>query len=71
MIQPPRSFPEGVLQLYKIEDGNKYLLQELRTSSRNRERIQQMRNDMLLLDSTLKLEISENNCVKFTPQNNA
>ena len=71
MIQPPRSFPEGVLQLYKIEDGNKYLLQELRTSSRNRERIQQMRNDMLLLDSTLKLEISENNSVKFTSQNNA
>ena len=70
-MNPPRSFPDGVLQLYKIEDGNKYLLQELRTSSRNRERIQQMRNDMLLLDSTLKLEISENNSVKFTPQNNA
>ena len=70
-MNPPRSFPEGVLQLYKIKDGNKYLLQELRTSSRNRERIQQMRNDMLLLDSTLKLEISENNSVKFTSQNNA
>ena len=70
-MNPPRSFPDGVLQLYKIEDGDKYLLQELRTSSRNRERIQQMRNDMLLLDSTLKLEISENNSVKFTPQNNA
>ena len=70
-MNPPRSFPEGVLQLYRVEDGNKYLLQELRTSSRNRERIQQMRNDMLLLDSTLKLEISENNSVKFTPQNNA
>ena len=69
-MNPPRSFPEGVLQLYKIEDGNKYLLQELRTSSRNRERIQQMRNDMLLLDSTLKLEVSENNSVKFTPQTN-
>ena len=70
-MNPPRSFPEGVLQLYRVEDDKKYLIQELRTSSRNRERIQQMRNDMLLLDSTLKLEISENNSVKFTPQNNA
>ena len=70
-MNPQRSFPEGVLQLYRVEDDKKYLIQELRTSSKNRERIQQMRNDMLLLDSTLKLEISENNCVKFTPQNNA
>jgi hypothetical protein len=71
MIQPPRNFPEGVLQLYRVEDDKKYLIQELKTSSKNRERIQQMRNDMLMLDSTLKLEVSENNCVKFTPQNNA
>ena len=70
-MNPPRSFPEGVLQLYRVEDDKKYLIQELRTSSKNRERIQQMRNDMLLLDSTLNLEISENNSVKFTPQNNA
>ena len=70
-MNPPRSFPEGILQLYRVEDDKKYLIQELRTSSKNRERIQQMRNDMLLLDSTLKLEISENNSVKFTPQNNA
>ena len=69
-MNPPRSFPEGVLQLYRVEDDKKYLIQELRTSSKNRERIQQMRNDMLILDSTLKLEVSENNCVKFTPQNN-
>ena len=70
-MNPPRRFPEGVLQLYRVEDDKKYLVQELRTSSKNRERIQQIRNDMLMLDSTLKLEVSENNSVKFTPQNNA
>ena len=59
---PPRLTPPGVLQLYKVEkDGSKELLQELATSSKNRDRINRIRNDMLMVDSTLTLVISENN----------
>ena len=59
---PPRLTPPGVLQLYKVEkDGSKELLQELATSSKNRDRINRIRNDMLMVDSTLTLTISENN----------
>ena len=59
---PPRLTPPGVLQLYKVEkDGSKELLQELTTSSKNRDRINRIRNDMLMVDSTLTLIVSENN----------
>lgn len=59
---PPRLTPPGVLQLYKVEkDGSKELLQELATSSKNRDRINRIRNDMLMVDSTLTLIVSENN----------
>ena len=59
---PPRSIPPGVLQLYKMEkDGSKELLQELASSSKNRDRINRIRNDMLMVDSTLTLIVSENN----------
>ena len=64
---PPRFIPPGILQLYQVEkDGTKELLQELPTSSKNRDRINRIRNDMLMVDSTLQLFISENNSVKFT-----
>ena len=64
---PPRFIPPGILQLYQIEkDGTKELLQELTASSKNRERINRIRNDMLMVDSTLQLFVSENNSVKFT-----
>ena len=62
---PPRFTPPGILQLYQVEsDGSKILLQELTTSSKNRDRINRMRNDMLMVDSTLNLVVSENNAFR-------
>lgn len=62
---PPRFTPPGILQLYQVEkDGTKELLQELPTSSKNRDRINRIRNDMLMVDSTLNLIVSENNALK-------
>ena len=62
---PPRFIPPGILQLYQIDgDGTKQLLQELPASSKNRDRINRIRNDMLMVDSTLNLVISENNAFR-------
>ena len=62
---PPRFIPPGILQLYRVDkDGVKELLQELPTSSKNRDRINRMRNDMLMVDSTLNLVVSENNAFR-------
>ena len=62
---PPRFIPPGILQLYQVEkDGTKELLQELPSSSKNRDRINRIRNDMLMVDSTLNLIVSENNALK-------
>ena len=62
---PPRFTPPGILQLYRVDkDGTKELLQELPSSSKNRDRINRIRNDMLMVDSTLHLIVSENNALK-------
>jgi hypothetical protein len=62
---PPRFTPPGILQLYRVDkDGAKELLQELTTSSKNRDRINRIRMDMLMIDSTLNLVVSENNALK-------
>lgn len=61
---PPRFIPPGVLQLYEVVGDDKILIQELPTSSRNRERINQMRNDMLMIDPTRNLQLSENNAIR-------
>jgi len=59
---PPRSFPPGVLQMFEIhEDKTKTLLEELPASSRNRDRIHTMRNDILIVNPTKQIVISENN----------
>ena len=58
---PPRIFPPGVLQLFEVVGDEKTLLHELPTSSKNRERINQMRNDMLMVSPTRTLVVSENN----------
>jgi hypothetical protein len=58
---PPRIFPPGVLQLFEVIGDEKTLLHELPTSSRNRERINQIRNDMLMVAPTRNLVVSENN----------
>lgn len=48
--------------MYEVEpDGTKLLLQELPTTSRNRERIHTMRNDILIVNPTKTIIISENN----------
>jgi hypothetical protein len=62
---PPRNFPPGVLQLFEVIGEEKTLLHELPTSSKNRERINQMRNDMLMVSPTRNLVVSENNT--FSP----
>jgi hypothetical protein len=62
---PPRFVPPGILQLYEVEvGGDKKLLVELPTTPYNRDRIQRMRNDLLMADSTLNLVVAENNSFK-------
>jgi hypothetical protein len=63
---PPRIFPPGVLQLFEVVGDEKILLQELPTSSKNRNRINQIRNDMLMVSPTRNLRVTENNSVEFT-----
>lgn len=59
---PPRNFPPGVVKLIEFE-GNTPIrtVAELETTVRNRLRIQQMRNDMLMVNPKLNLQIRENN----------
>jgi hypothetical protein len=61
---PPRFIPPGVLQLYEVVGDEKTLIVELNTSSKNRDRINRMRNDMLMVDPTKTLVISENNAYR-------
>jgi hypothetical protein len=61
---PPRFVPPGILQLYEVVDGVRVLVQELPTSSRNRDRINQMRNELLMLYPTNIYILSENNALR-------
>ena len=62
---PPRFIPPGILQLHQVEpSGERTLLQELPTSGKNRDKLNRMRNDFLMLDSTLNLVLSENNSLR-------
>jgi hypothetical protein len=61
---PPRFVPPGVLQLYEINGDEKILLEELPTSSKNRDRINKIRNDILMVSPTKNLIVSENNACK-------
>lgn len=63
---PPRSVPEGILQLIEIDGDEKILLHELPMSSRNRDRINQMRTDMLMINPKRNLAVGENNSIKIT-----
>lgn len=63
---PNRKFPPGVLQLLETIGEEKILLEELPTSSKNRDRINQMRNQMLMLDPKRTITVSENNAVRHT-----
>ena len=64
MIPVRREFPKGVLQLVETIDGEKILIEELPTSSRNRERINTMREQLLILNPKRNIVVSENNAIK-------
>jgi hypothetical protein len=61
---PPRFVPPGILQLYEVVDDEKVLLTELPSSSKNRMRINKMRNDILMVHPTKNLIVSENNAFR-------
>ena len=61
---PPRFIPPGVLQLYEIVGDEKTLIQELPTSSKNRHRINQIRNDLLMVDPSKTYTLTENNAIR-------
>lgn len=63
---PPRFVPEGILQLVEIQEDEKILLYQLPMSSKNRDRINQMRTDMLMLNPKRNLAIGENNSIRYT-----
>jgi hypothetical protein len=63
---PPRFMPAGILQLVEIKGDEKILLQELSMSSKNRDRINKIRNDMLMIDPTRNLAVGENNSIRIT-----
>ncbi len=61
---PPRFVPPGILQLYEVNGDEKTLVIELPTSSKNRDRINKMRNDILMVNPTKNLIVSENNAIR-------
>jgi hypothetical protein len=61
---PPHFVPPGVLQLYEITGNTKTLIQELPSSSKNRMRLNQMRHDLLMVNPTRNLVLSENNVLR-------
>ena len=63
---PNRQFPPGVLQLLETIDDEKILIEELPTSSKNRDRMNQMRNQLLMLNPKRTITVSENNAIKHT-----
>lgn len=59
---PPRNFPPGVLKLIEYKGSEAVsTIAELPTSAKNRLKIQAMRNDMLMVNPKLNLQIRENN----------
>ena len=58
---PPRFVPPGILQLYEVNGDEKVLIEELPTSSKNRDKINQLRNQLLMLNPTKTYTLTENN----------
>lgn len=59
---PRVSFPPGIIKLIEYKGKEQVrVVAELPTSTKNRFKIQQMRNDMLMVDPKLDLQIRENN----------
>ena len=63
---PPRFMPEGVLQLIEFREDEKVLIHELPMSAKNRDRMNKMRNDMLMSNPTRTLAVGENNSIRIT-----
>ena len=63
---PPRVSPPGLLQLIEFRGDEKVLLFETTMSSKNRDRVNKMRNDMLMIDPTRNLAVGENNSIRIT-----
>lgn len=61
-MRPPHFVPDGILQLVEVSlDKTKSVIQELPTSSKNRDRMNKIRNDLLMVNPTRDLYVSENN----------
>jgi len=50
--------------LYEVDGSEKTLIIELPTSPKNRDRINKMRNDLLMVSPTKDLRLSENNAFR-------
>jgi len=61
---PPRFAPPGILQLYEVINGERTLIQELPTTSKNRHRINQIRNDLLMVNPANTYILTENNALQ-------
>lgn len=59
---PPRNFPVNYLTLVELED-NKIVKTHERvvSTNRNRDRLQKLRNDLLMVNPKLELQLRENN----------
>jgi hypothetical protein len=61
---PPRNFPSGTLKLIEFdEDKVSKVHAELSSSMGDRRRIHQIRDDLLMSNPRLKLQIIENNAI--------
>lgn len=61
-MNPPRNFPPGVLKLVEYNDKKVVrVITEMQSSTGNRTKMQQIRNDMLMSNPKLDLQIRENN----------
>jgi len=65
-VIPPKFVPPGVLQLIEIDGDERTLLYELPMSPKNRDRINQMRTDMLMINPKCTLAVGENNSIRIT-----
>jgi hypothetical protein len=59
---PPRNFPVNYLTLVELEDNKIVKTHErLVSTNRNRDRLQKLRNDLLMVNPKLELQLRENN----------
>lgn len=60
---PNRQFPKGTLQLVEITEDAKILLEELPTSTKNRDKMNNIRNQLLMINPKRNIVVSENNAL--------